>query len=267
MLGTRVLTALVMLGAFLAALLLAPPAGWALLVAIVAAGGAGEWARLAGGGSLGRGTVWGYASGLGLVSFVLASVAPPGLVAGLCALSAAFWFFVVPFWLRGHWRVGRALGLLIGALVLVPAALALARLREIGPLVLLSVMAVMWIADSGAYFAGRALGRHKLAPSISPGKSWEGVAGGVLAVLIYGLTLNRLAPGWVMVNEWILVPALLVVTALSIMGDLFESLIKRLAGAKDSGRLLPGHGGVLDRIDSLTSTLPVCLLMLEALGA
>jgi phosphatidate cytidylyltransferase len=120
------------------------------------------------------------------------------------------------------------------------------------------LLCIVWIADTGAYFAGRTFGRHKLAPSISPGKTWEGVAGGAACVALYVFVLQATgagaagplagAPGWALA---------VTLTALSVLGDLFESLVKRQAGAKDSGTLLPGHGGVLDRIDGLTSTLPV----------
>jgi phosphatidate cytidylyltransferase len=115
------------------------------------------------------------------------------------------------------------------------------------------------VADIAAYFAGRAFGRHKLAPAISPGKTWEGAGGAVVGVLVFGLILIATrAPGMLNGPALAAAAALLVaLTALSIQGDLFESLLKRQAGVKDSGTLLPGHGGILDRIDSLTSTLPL----------
>ncbi|MBR7068987.1 MAG: CDP-archaeol synthase [Oxalobacter sp.] len=134
---------------------------------------------------------------------------------------------------------------------------------------LLSVLVVIWLADIGAYFAGRTFGKHKLAPSISPGKTWEGVAGGVIAVLIAGVVTVLASPeqdniavsvynryGWIG-----MVASLVVLVALSILGDLLESKLKRRVGMKDSSNLLPGHGGVLDRIDSVIPTLPVALLL------
>ncbi len=148
-----------------------------------------------------------------------------------------------------------------GWLLIVPTWLALVRLQAM-PWVLLAVLGVVWIADSAAYFAGRTWGRRKLAPLISPGKTWEGVAGAAVAVAVYhalvwyfGLRSVTLEIG---VAAALLVACLL---PLSILGDLFESWIKRQAGVKDSGTLLPGHGGVLDRIDALTSTLPLAALV------
>ena len=171
----------------------------------------------------------------------------------------------MPPWLR--WPLGLA-GLWL-------AWLALAQARVIGINFLLSVMCVVWVADISAYFAGRAFGRRKLAPTISPGKSWEGVAGGVAGVLL-------LASGWLWLDGHFsldspslflllrqrleiggLLLATLLLTALSVMGDLFESLVKRAAGAKDSSALLPGHGGVLDRVDALLPVLPAALALIS----
>lgn len=137
------------------------------------------------------------------------------------------------------------------------------------PLYLLSVMSLVWIADIGAYFAGKAFGKRKLAPSISPGKSWEGACGGCIAVVVAGIVC-ALAPifsdtfaahvqaawGW-----FGLIAVMIVFTAASIVGDLFESMLKRRVAFKDSSQLLPGHGGVLDRIDALIPTLPLAVLI------
>jgi phosphatidate cytidylyltransferase len=150
----------------------------------------------------------------------------------------------------------------------------LANARAVGVNFLLSALCLVWAADIGAYAAGRAFGRRKLAPTISPGKSWEGVAGGMASVLalavLWVLVIDRQWPvdssslytqlagrlGWAG-----LVPLALVLAAFSVMGDLFESLVKRAAGAKDSSRLLPGHGGVLDRIDALLPVLPIAMAL------
>jgi phosphatidate cytidylyltransferase len=142
----------------------------------------------------------------------------------------------------------------LGLVLLLATWVALTGLQNISPWLLLGVLATVWLADSAAYFAGKRFGRHKLAPEISPGKTWEGVVGAMLAATIYGLALCHLLhyTRWLILGLWLIV-------VLSIMGDLFESLLKRQAGVKDSSHLLPGHGGVLDRIDGLIPTLPLVL--------
>ena len=125
-------------------------------------------------------------------------------------------------------------------------------------MLLLGIMATVWIADTAAYFTGRAFGKNKLAAVISPGKTWEGVAGAVLGVFIYALIWHQMTDDQSLAT--FLIPLLLVLTALGVIGVLFESMMKRQAGLKDSGNILPGHGGILDRIDALTSTLPVAML-------
>ena len=152
-------------------------------------------------------------------------------------------------------------GLATGAVLILPAWLALVQLRQVGALALLAIMGVVWVADIGAYFAGRSLGKHKLAPNISPGKTWEGAIGGGVAVLAYGVSLAAKLPAILAGNLGLLLLTLVLLTAISILGDLFESMLKRQAGLKDSSKVLPGHGGVLDRIDSLTSTLPLVALL------
>ncbi|MBU3989143.1 MAG: phosphatidate cytidylyltransferase, partial [Gammaproteobacteria bacterium] len=180
----------------------------------------------------------------------------------LWSLSVLFWLFIAPVWLLRGWRPGVA-GYVVGLILLVPTWAALVALYAHGPLVLLAVMALVWVADIAAYFTGRAFGRHKLAPAISPGKTWEGVAGAVGGVLLFGLLVSTHLPvahglGWASLAGF-----LLLFTVFSIIGDLFESLIKRQANMKDSSQLLPGHGGILDRIDSQMSTLPLAALMLH----
>lgn len=209
-----------------------------------------EWARLC---RLGTGAAWLYAAATSVV-FVAAGML--GLERALFGAAALFWLAVAPVWM---WRGVRAesttaLGA-AGVAVLVPAGLAMLVLR---PAEVLVVLALVWIADTGAYFVGRAWGRRKLAPSISPGKTWEGAIGGLLGAAAYaiicGILIQELA--------WAPFLAIAVLLAmLSIAGDLFESAVKRQAGVKDSGSLLPGHGGLLDRIDSATATLPVAALL------
>jgi len=171
---------------------------------------------------------------------------------------------VAPLWLLRRWRVSSAtLRAVVGGLLLLALWAALMDLHARGPRVLLGAAMVVWIADSAAYFAGRRFGRHKLAPAISPGKTWEGVVGALLALALYGIALGRFAG----VPPWPLLPLLAILLYVSVLGDLFESWIKRVSGMKDSGALLPGHGGVLDRIDALASTLPVATGMLMWLEA
>ena len=128
---------------------------------------------------------------------------------------------------------------------------------------MLFAVAINWVGDTFAFYFGKNFGKHKLAPSVSPGKTWEGAIGAGVAVLVYGVLLRDSTAGefFHAIPLWLLLPALVVLTAVSIVGDLFESLLKRQAGIKDSSQLLPGHGGVLDRIDSLTSTLPLLALI------
>jgi phosphatidate cytidylyltransferase len=195
------------------------------------------------------------------------TVGAPQLVPVLLGISAAFWILVVPLWFRFKWTLAGNdfFGYLLGALVILPTWAAMVALHAVGTWLLLAAMALVWVADISAYFAGRAFGKHKLAPTISPGKTWEGVAGAVVGVLIYGgavLTFSPLA-GKLPLAQPVLILLLVLLTAVSVMGDLFESLLKRQAGIKDSSNLLPGHGGVLDRIDALTSTLPLAALILH----
>lgn len=276
MLRTRVITALALLAGLLPALFLLPPLAWAWLVAIIAALAGWEWGgfmRLARSGRF----------ALGGTCFLLCAAAIlrfPAALGGegwspavawelgrwLYAPAVAFWVCVLPFWLWRRWPLpGLAGGLAVGAVVLLPTCLALVQLRQLGPLTLLAVMAIVWAADVAAYFAGRAFGKRKLAPNISPGKTWAGVWGAVAGVLVYGFAAAGLLPEAMQRGLPFFVAALVALTVLSVVGDLFESLLKRQSGIKDSSTLLPGHGGILDRIDSQTSTLPfVALLWLIA---
>jgi phosphatidate cytidylyltransferase len=265
MLKERVVTAVVLLGGLLAALFLLPQLAWLGLVALVCGAAAWEWAALNG---LQGWRRPGFAALCGASCLVLGLLAglgaeaatPAGALFAIYLASAMFWIVLVPNWLRHKWRIARTSAVVvIGLVVLLAPALALAHLRQLDPWLLLGAMALVWVADIAAYFVGRAFGRHKLAPQISPGKTWEGAAGAVVGVLVVGVTMFVLGRPAHMSLQGLLVvaPLLVVLTAMSIAGDLFESLLKRQAGMKDSGTLLPGHGGILDRIDSLTSTLPL----------
>jgi phosphatidate cytidylyltransferase len=259
MLRARVLTALALLGALLVALFLLPGKGWALVVAVLVGVAGWEWGGLSGFQPFVRAS---YGAALGCALFLLAlggmesGAVSPVLYGAACF----FWLAAVPVWLTKKWRLANpVVGAGIGALVLLPPAVAMLQLRAESPLLLLAVLAAVWVADIAAYFSGRAFGRHKLAPQISPGKTWEGAAGAVAGVVIYYFLLAAafgMAPGRLGDGVLLTVAVLTLFTAVSIGGDLFESLLKRQAGVKDSGQILPGHGGILDRIDSLTSTLP-----------
>lgn len=274
MLGQRIVTAVVLLALLVPALL--APVTWPfhLLMLLLLGAGAWEWARLNG---LKGPFALAYAGLLGLA----------GAAAGLSwpdsRLSFDAWVVVGASWVvGGAWalRAGvdgwgqtpRAVRLLLGVAVLGAAWLALLQARELGVAFLLSSFMIVWLADIAAYFGGRTFGGPRLAPTISPGKTWSGALTGGVAVLagagawmLWGPSAD---PGWVTVPSrlverwgvWGAAAALAGLTAMSVVGDLFESLLKRAAGMKDSSRLLPGHGGVLDRIDALLPVLPLCLM-------
>lgn len=256
MLKARIATALLLVAGFLAVLFLLSPPAAGFVFALVAALGGWEWAGLMQASARGRIV---YAV-LVLVLCLLFWSSPAQGFLLLWGLSAAFWLLFAPLWLRQGWSASCAT---LGLVVLLPTWAAMVSLHGRGAVLLLAVMALVWVADIAAYFAGRAFGRHKLAPSISPGKTWEGVAGAVVGVLAYGFAVAPFLPVVRDVDRLTLAGCLLLLTALSIFGDLFESLAKRQAGAKDSSQLLPGHGGILDRIDSQTSTLPLVALLLH----
>jgi phosphatidate cytidylyltransferase len=265
MLLQRVATAVVLLLLIGASLLAEGAWPFALLTLLLIAAAGWEWGRL-------NQAPWplawamGALVGLSGLAALRAQWAEPG-----AAGASPWWWAVVLLWVLG---AGMALRLgprawpqlprparwLLGVVVLAAAWLALAQAQALGLNFMLSVLALVWVADIAAYFGGRRFGRRKLAPSISPGKTWEGAYGATVGVLVYGLLIGHyFLAGQVALPLWIV--ALLIVTAVSIIGDLFESLLKRKAGIKDSSNVLPGHGGVLDRIDSLTSTLPVVAMV------
>ncbi len=269
MLKERVITATILLLVFLAALFMLPALGWAVLVALMVMQGTSEWSRLAEMRARPATMYW-VATLLVFIAMIWMStnltakqqLFPQLLTYGL---SVAFWVLLIPAWLmigwkpRNPWLMG-----LVGWIVLLPTGLAMLDLRAENPWWLLGVMGLVWVADISAYFAGRKFGKNKLAPSISPGKTWEGVAGALLGVAIYVIVVVLLSG--TSSRHYALLPQVIVAAwwwaGLAIIGDLFESAVKRQAGVKDSGALLPGHGGLLDRIDALTPTLPLAALAL-----
>lgn len=255
----RVITALCLVTGFGVVLFLFSASVAALVFAVIAACAAWEW-----GGLMRQNQSARIMYALVLLLFLWQiHILSAALTPVLLAISVVFWLLIMPFWLWRKWtlRGNDFFGYLIGFLVILPMWVAMVFLYSISPWMLLATMAIVWVADVGAYFTGRAFGRHKLAPAISPGKTWEGVAGALLGVGMYGVCLLIYLPVQGILRWGLLVLPLL--TAVSVLGDLFESLLKRQAGIKDSSGLLPGHGGVLDRIDSLTSTLPLAALLLH----
>jgi len=278
MLWQRVMTAVVLLLVLLPALFYPSAEPFCLVAMLFIAAGAWEWARLSGFGtaaSLGAG-VAGAAACAAAWAYGLLYVP----MRGLWAAAALVWVFGGVWLLRGGadaWRtLPRLVRLGIGIVVLWVAWLAVAQARIAGINFLLSVMVLVWVADIGAYFTGRTWGgrwiHRKLAPSISPGKSWEGVVGGMLSVLVLAVAWGWADTYWQPASAslysrlahsigWLAVPAVVWLTAMSVVGDLLESLVKRVAAVKDSSGLLPGHGGVLDRLDALLPTVPLALFL------
>jgi phosphatidate cytidylyltransferase len=270
MLKTRVLTAAVVLAVFLSALFLLPKFGWIVFCAVLLGVAAWEWGAFAALAAISRTFYAALVIGLFMLPEVLEVSWADGLYAPTWVyyVAALFWIILAPVWIWRQPRLGsRPLLLAVGATVLLPAAAALVDLRGVHPSFLLGVLGAVWISDTAAYFVGRRFGKRKLAPSISPGKTWEGAAGALAAVGLYALAWAYWGAGGMpslpgpleAAPAWIL-PVLLGLAIVGIIGDLFESLIKRQAGVKDSGTLLPGHGGILDRIDAPVAMLPLAVL-------
>ena len=264
MLRQRVITALVIAPIVLALVFFAP--GWlfALAMFAMALAGAWEWAALSGKPARGSrlGTVVLFAAVALAGGYVQAATPHPQAIMTYCVLALAWWL-VSLVWIAA-WRGEFPLPvkLLCGLLTLLPSLAAVVAVRAVSPWYLLILLLITVSADVGAYFAGRAFGRRKLAPLVSPGKTWEGVWGGVALVALVALVESRWLPG--PPGPFILIS--ICVALLSVVGDLSESLFKRQAGLKDSGTLFPGHGGVLDRVDSLTAAAPLYWLGLHWLG-
>jgi len=268
MLKQRVWAALVLILAFLVALFYLPPVAWAFLMGVIALGAAWEWARLCGLSGLSR-VLYALFIGGAIAAFYTASSAL--MMQGLWLVTLLFWFILAPMWLIKHWTIQhRGFLLFIGLIVLLPTWFAFVLLRDLNALLLLFLMGLVWVADSAAYFSGRQWGKHKLAPRISPGKTWEGVVGALVVAIVYVGLWQIIAPETLArfsaVSWWGQSLVAMLLVAISITGDLFESHLKRVAGVKDSGSLIPGHGGILDRIDSQTSVLPVAMALIYFAG-
>lgn len=274
MLATRVITAVVALVVLLAMLFLASRAVWALFALAIALVACWEWSRMCGLGPSGRSAFLAISAAIGAALWLVYVAGAPSAFARLSlavfSLAALFWIAVAPLWIVRLLRPPPVVRALAGWVVFWPAWFAFVVLRESGPWLLLAAAALVWVADIAAYFVGRRFGRHKLAPTVSPGKTWEGLVGALAGVALYGIVLAAIARGLPEPFLEVFEPAfgvpaivaMVVLAMLSVVGDLFESWMKRGAGMKDSSALLPGHGGLVDRIDSLTSTLPIVALAL-----
>jgi phosphatidate cytidylyltransferase len=272
MLKTRVITALIILPIVLVALFMFPNWAWDIFTMGIALTACWEWSRFCQFPTGGKRIYFALSVALAAVIFFayldnrfvdFKQLAYIGFI-----VSALFWFFAAPLWLANLWRPGsRAIAAMAGWIVVFPTWLAFLILHDKSPWLFLSFAFIVWVADVFAYFVGKAIGKQKLAPSISPGKTIQGALGGMAGVAFYFFIWKMLAQQSVLRGEtwanellshglWLL-GFFVLLGVLSVVGDLFESWMKRGAGMKDSSGLLPGHGGFLDRIDALTSTLPI----------
>jgi phosphatidate cytidylyltransferase len=266
----RVTTAAVLL-ALLAGALAWSATAFAALASVIVAAALGEWLQLVG---WPRAPAFAGAAAFGAALLVVALATPAAIeraVLPLALLAAALWAALALLLLRGDaltLRLPRAAATALAVVLTAAAWAALVHFLYAGVAMLLSVLVIVWVADTAAYFAGRAFGRRKLAPHISPGKTWAGVVGAVAAVVVLALAAQRAAPDAQLLSNRLLAELgvvgaalLAALVAASVVGDLFESLLKRQAGVKDSSQLLPGHGGVYDRIDAVLPALPVGVLL------
>jgi phosphatidate cytidylyltransferase len=265
MFNARFFTALILAAGCIAALVFLPNRWWAALLLTMLAVAGWEWGALA----RFRPAQRSLYVGILLVSACMVGLAVENaaVIAGrrswleiiVYGAAIAFWLLLALPWLTRQWQVRSPLALAAaGWMALVPAWLAVARM-QLEPERLLAVLWIVWFADTAAYLVGRAWGRHRMAPAVSPAKTWEGVAGACAAVAVYYVALSIFVPDW---RGWRGAVLFAGITLMSIVGDLYESWMKRQAGVKDSGALLPGHGGVLDRIDSMNSSMPLAALLL-----
>jgi phosphatidate cytidylyltransferase len=277
MLKQRVITALVLAIIFIVALFGLPAGYFSFFVGAIVLIGAWEWACLAGFPARWQRAL--YALFI-LVVLLVASFylgfegeASPNLDADAIRellIAGCIWWAIALLLVQGYpssallWG-HKILRLLMGLLVLIPTwvALVYVRQQEAGAWLVLLLMLIVAMADSGGYFAGKRFGKHKLASAVSPGKTWEGFAGGFIANCVLALILSLTLELSLLLMLVIVVPTSLV----SVLGDLLESMLKRHAGIKDSGTILPGHGGILDRVDGVTAAAPVFALALLASGA
>ncbi len=263
MLKTRIITALILIAGFIPALFLLSNTYWALAMLVLSLMALYEWASMIKLSPTQRNIYLVIAAIAGLI--VVTLIEKVGFHVFffksllIFFVTAIFWILIVPFWLKTRCIISNKwLMAILGLVLIAPLWLALICAKSADPWLLLALLATIWIADTAAYFAGKNFGKHKLAPNISPGKTWEGVLGALLGATLFAATLLF---GFDFYNVAIF-PLLWSVTILGVIGDLFESMMKRQANIKDSGDLLPGHGGILDRIDGIIPSLPIAILMI-----
>jgi phosphatidate cytidylyltransferase len=258
----RILTAIVAAALILLVLFVFPPQAAKAVIAAIILAAAWEWAKFLGFFAVAERL--GYVVVIGALLAAATWLTPSAEAAEVILKVGLAWWCAALIWVFFYpTPIPRPVAWICGALVLVPAFSALMTLYALRPSMLLFALVIIWAADTGAYFAGRSFGRVKLAPSISPGKTWEGVIGGLVAVV---LVLVAVRLYWLDVDIALIIPFCLAVAGLSVVGDLTVSMFKRSAGLKDSGRVFPGHGGVLDRIDSVTAAAPLFALGISWAG-
>ncbi len=259
MLKQRITTALIALGVIFLVMFVLPENAAKAFIGLLVLGGAWEWSAFLGGDH--PATRGGFVALLAVLILAV-GLALPQAAMPILYLSLAWWLAALVWSFRFPTPIPPLLRWICGVLVLVPLFVALVTLYVSNPVNLLFALLVVWAADVGAYFTGKRFGRVKLAPAISPGKTWEGVFGGMLLVAATAFAFARILG----VPALVLVPFSMAVAALSIVGDLTVSMFKRNSGLKDSGTLFPGHGGILDRIDSVSAAAPVFALGLGWTG-
>lgn len=267
MLKQRIITALVLLPIALGGFFLLDGAAFALFIGAVVALGGWEWARLAGLAAQSQRIAYAAAVVVLLFGLYLLPALAPLLLAAAVVWWALATFLVLNYPDSSRYWGGLPGKLLIGLLILLPAWQGLVLLKQWPQAngLIIAVMVLVWGADIGAYFAGKTFGKRKLAPRVSPGKSWEGLFGGLTASLLITLAVG-LQQDWSTGGLLLALGGAALVVLVSVVGDLTESMFKRQSGIKDSSNLLPGHGGVLDRIDSLTAAIPLFAVLLWLAG-
>lgn len=260
MLKQRIITGLTALAALLGVLFVLPAVAVKLVIAALILVGAWEWSGFLKLES--RGVQFVYVGLMAVLLGALAVLADERIIEMVFKIALVWWLAAMLWVFMFPTPIPKAVAWICGALVLIPAYVAIITLYSLHPAMLLFVLIIVWAADVGAYFAGKSFGRVKLAANISPGKTWEGVLGGLLLTAVVVLVSSR----WLETDLAVLLPFCLGVAVISIIGDLTVSMFKRDAGVKDSGRFFPGHGGVLDRIDSVTAAAPLFAIGISWVG-